>query len=132
VSPAFLQHLTPGKIESVVHPWLAAIRKGERIGGVVVDEGRWWDLGDRESYLDAHRAFLGPGDKPVSLDAKVHPTAVLRGLNVISAAAEVGAGAVLEDCILWSGARVAESAKLRRCIVRSGMVAGGALKDCDV
>jgi mannose-1-phosphate guanylyltransferase/mannose-1-phosphate guanylyltransferase/phosphomannomutase len=132
VSPAFLQHLTPGKIESVVHPWLAAIRKGERIGGVVVDEGRWWDLGDRESYLDAHRAFLGPGDKPVSLDAKVHPTAVLRGLNVISAAAEVGAGAVLEDCILWSGARVAESAKLRRCNVRSGMVAGGALKDCDV
>lgn len=132
VRPAFLKHLTPGKIESVVHPWLAAIRKGERIGGVVVDEGRWWDLGDRESYLDAHRAFLRAEDEPVSLDAEVHPTAVLKGLNVISPGAVVGAGAALEDCILWAGARVAEGAHLRRCIVRSGMVAEGALENADV
>jgi NDP-sugar pyrophosphorylase family protein len=132
VSPAFLQHLTPGKIESVVQPWLAAIRQGERIGGVVVDEGRWWDLGDRESYLDAHRAFLRPEEQPVSPDAEVDPTAVLKGLNVIAPSAVVGARAELEDCILWAGARVAEGATLRRCIVRSGMVAEGALENRDV
>jgi mannose-1-phosphate guanylyltransferase/mannose-1-phosphate guanylyltransferase/phosphomannomutase len=132
VRPAFLKHLTPGKIESVVQPWLAAIRQGERIGGVVVDEGRWWDLGDRESYLDAHRAFLTSEDEPISLAAQVHSTAVLTGLNVISAGAVVGARAVLEDCVLWTGACVAEGTRLRRCIVRSGMVAKGTLENADV
>jgi mannose-1-phosphate guanylyltransferase len=132
VSPEFLRWLTPGKIESVVHPWLEAIRKGERIGAVVVDEGRWWDLGERGSYLEAHRALLRPEDKPVSEHARVHATAELRGLNVISDGAEVGAGAVLEDCVLWEGARVGEGTRLRRCIVRRGMVAEGALENGDV
>jgi len=132
VSPAFLQYLEPGKIESVVYPWLQALRKGERIGAVVVDDGRWWDLGDRESYLQAHRLFLDAGEEPISSDAEVHPSAVLKGLNVISAAAAVGVGATLEDCILWRGARVADGAKLRRCIVRGGMVAEGVLENADI
>ena len=132
VSPAFLEHLTPGKIESVVNPWLEVIRDGGRIGGVVVDEGRWWDLGDRTSYLDAHKAFLEADDIPVSPEALVHPTASLKGLNVVSAGAEVGADAVLDDCLLWEGARVAEGAQLRRCIVRRGMTAAGVLSDADV
>lgn len=91
VSPEFLRHLTPGKIESVVFPWLQAIQKGERIGAVMADEGRWWDLGDRESYLEAHRAFLSADDVPVSPEARVHDSAELRGLNVIAPGAEVEA-----------------------------------------
>lgn len=132
VSPEFLPRLPPGKIESVVHPWLTAIREGARIGAVVVDEGQWWDLGDRASYLQAHKAFLRPGELPVSPEAEVHPTAVLQGLNVIGPAAEVSADAVLEDCILWPGARVAAGARLRRCIIRKGMQASGVLEDADV
>jgi mannose-1-phosphate guanylyltransferase len=132
VSPGFLQHLTPGKIESVVLPWLEVIRLGGRVGAVVVDEGQWWDLGDRGSYLDAHRAFSHWCGSPVSPEARVHPTATLKGLNVIPPTAEVGAGAVLEDCVLWPGARVAEDARLRRCVVRGGMVARGLLENADV
>jgi mannose-1-phosphate guanylyltransferase/mannose-1-phosphate guanylyltransferase/phosphomannomutase len=132
VSPAFLRLLTPGKIESVVHPWLEALKRGERIGGVVVDEGHWCDLGDRESYLNAHRDFAPLRVEPIAAGAEVHPTAVLRGLNVISAQAVVGAGATIEDCILWEGARVAEGATLRRCVVRRGMTARGALENADV
>jgi mannose-1-phosphate guanylyltransferase/mannose-1-phosphate guanylyltransferase/phosphomannomutase len=132
VSPEFLRWLAPGKIETVVNPWLEAIGKGERIGAVVVDEGRWWDLGDRVSYLEAHRALQRPEDRPVSGGASVHATAVLRGLNVISDGAQVGARAVLEDCILWEGARVAEGARLKRCIIRRGMLAEGTLENADV
>jgi NDP-sugar pyrophosphorylase family protein len=132
VSPEFLGRLTPGNIESVVRPWLDAIRDGARIGGVVVDEGRWRDLGDRASYLDAHREFMNADDRPVSPEARVHPTATLKGLNVIEQGAQVGAGAMLEDCVLWEGAQVAEGARLRRCIVRRGMEARGVLEDRDV
>jgi mannose-1-phosphate guanylyltransferase len=132
VSPQFLRHLTPGKIESVILPWLEVMRQSGRIGGVVVDEGQWWDLGDRGSYLDAHKAFAGRGEDAVSAEAKVDPGAKLQGLNVISAGARVDAGAILQDCILWEGARVAEGARLKRCIVRRGMIAEGEMDERDV
>lgn len=131
VSPEFLRHLTPGKIESVIPVWLSLIREGARIGGVVVDDGQWWDLGDRESYLEAQK-FVCSEMAAVSPEAQVHPSAMLKGLNVISACAQVGAGAALEDCILWPNARVADGAALTRCIVRAGMTASGELVDADV
>jgi len=134
VSPDFLPHLTPGKKESVIPIWLQLIQQGIRIGAVVVDDGYWWDLGDRVSYLEAHRALHANGATAplISSDASVDPTAKLRGQNVISTGAIVGAGAELENCILWPGARVAEGAKLVRCIVRTGMTATGELNGVDV
>ncbi len=134
VHPEFLKHLTPGKIESVIPIFLKLMEAGEPIGGVVVDEGFWWDLGDRDSYLDAHAALLEkyPATVPVSPDATVHSSAHLKGLNVISAGAIVEAGATLEHCILWPGAHVQKNARLQRCIVRRGMTASGDLNNADV
>ncbi|WP_009965081.1 nucleotidyltransferase family protein [Verrucomicrobium spinosum] len=145
VHPAFLKHLTPGKIESVIPIFLSLIQSGTPIGSVVVDEGSWWDLGDRTQYLEAHRAIFSEGDtfpayapeartswNPVHPDAHVHPSATLRGFNLISQQAQVGQNAALEDCLLWPGARVAPGAVLRRCIVRSGMEANGELANTDV
>ena len=139
VRPDFLQHLEPGKIESVIPVFLKLIESGACIGGVIVDDGHWWDLGDRESYFSAHhilRQLDGqfPAHEPssnaaIEAGACIDPTATLLGLNVISASAEVGAGAVLDDCILWPRASVAPGAKLTRCIVRAGCQAAGELKD---
>lgn len=132
VSPEFLRYLTPGKIESVVNPWLTAIREGGRIGGVVIDDGQWWDLGDRNSYLDAHRAFLKPGLETVSPAAQIHPSALLKGLNIIPATATIGKGAVVEDSILWPEARILAESRVCRCIIRRGMTAEGVLENTDV
>lgn len=143
VRPDFLQHLETGKIESVIPVFLKLIQQGARIGGVVIDEGLWWDLGDKASYLAAHHTLHELGERfpdytksetriAISNEARIDPRALLQGLNVISAGAQVGAGAVLEDCILWPDARVAPSAKLERCIVRSGCCAEGILADAAV
>ncbi len=135
VSPEFLKHLTPEKVESVIPVWLNLIKEGARIGGVVVDEGRWWDLGDRASYLRAQRDWL-PDEltarQAISPEARIDASAICKGLNVISAGATVGAGALLEDCILWKDAAVAPGARLTRCIVRSGCTASGECLDIDV
>jgi len=134
VNPAFLRELTPGKKESVIPIWLRLISEGARIGAVVVDDGYWWDLGDRASYIEAHKALLelGTAVAAISPEAIVDPTAKLAGLNVISKEAVVGAGAELTDCVLWPQARVAAGAKLQGCIVRSGMTASGDLIGVDV
>jgi mannose-1-phosphate guanylyltransferase/mannose-1-phosphate guanylyltransferase/phosphomannomutase len=146
VRPDFIKHLTPGKVESVIPIFLKLIAAGERIGGVIIDDGRWWDLGDRFSYLRAHKQMLVADDaspKPagrldfdstalVHPDARVDATATLNGCTVVGPQAEIGAGAVLQDCILWPGARVAAGANLTRCIVLGGKVAKGELVDEDI
>ncbi len=134
VSPGFLQHLTPGKIESVIPVFLKLIEDCALIGGIVIDEGHWRDLGDRENYLAAHQELLRKDStlNPISPTARIHPTARLLGATVVGDRAEIGAGSVLENCILWPDARVAEDADLKSCIVRSGMTTRGTLRNADV
>ncbi|MCE9518565.1 MAG: NTP transferase domain-containing protein [Verrucomicrobia bacterium] len=134
VSPAFLQHLTPGKVESVIPVFLKLISNGARVGGVVLDEGIWWDLGDRTSYLTAHRELLARNGKlePRSTNTRSHPTARLLGCTVVGDDCEIGADAILEDCVLWPGARVAPGAHLKHCIVLDGSTAHGIVDGADL
>lgn len=123
VSPAFFDWLTPGKKESVIPIFLRLIEAGERFGGMVLDEGEWWDLGNRESYLDAHQSPDNGIKRPNAIhhEAIIHSGAILTGINVIGPGAVVEDGAEVEDCVLWPGSRVTQGARLRRCIVRSGV-----------
>jgi mannose-1-phosphate guanylyltransferase len=134
VSPGFLGHLTPGRIESVIPVFLKLISSGARIGAAVLDDGMWWDLGDRASYLAAHREVyaMRRGLELRSPNAKVHPGARLLGCTVVGEGCEIGADAVLEDCILWPGAHVAPGAHLKDCIVLGGSTAQGNVTGADL
>jgi len=144
VEPAFFDWLTPGKVESVIPVFLAMIQKGARLGGVIIDEGRWWDLGNRTSYIEAHRElrvlnshfphYAAPElRKRVSIDpsASVSSDAKLSGTNVVGANCVIDPGAELADCILWPGSHVASDARLTRCILRAGTNAAGSHTDRD-
>jgi mannose-1-phosphate guanylyltransferase len=51
VEISFLQRLTAGKIESIVLPLIESIRENPHsVGGIVIDEGFWYDLGTIEDY----------------------------------------------------------------------------------
>ena len=130
VSPQFVRELTPGKIESVVPVWLRLIQAGNRIGAVVIDDGDWCDLGDRDSYLDAH-VQCNNSLPPLHPEARIALSAALYGKNTIGPNAVVGESAVLEDCILWPGAVAEPGANLKRCIIRSGISASGTHVNAD-
>jgi mannose-1-phosphate guanylyltransferase/mannose-1-phosphate guanylyltransferase/phosphomannomutase len=141
--PEFHRWLTPGKVESVIPVFLRMIQEGAALGGVIIDEGHWWDLGSRASYLEAHRTLAALGRhfpsyalpngcrEPVAPTARIAPDAAMAGVNVIGATAVVGAGASLEDCVIWPGGVVAPGARLRQCIIRSAEVAAGEAVGAD-
>ena len=115
VNPEFLDLIPAGEVIPVIPAFLELARRG-LLGAVVLDEGVWLDLGDRESYLAAHREL--------ALDAAVHPDAVVEtGARVIDSV--VGPGAVIEataelrGSVVWPGCRVAAGAELSDCVVYS-------------
>ena len=51
VEKAFLKRLKAGKIESIVLPLVEMIKENPRsVGGVVIDDGYWYDVGTVEEY----------------------------------------------------------------------------------
>jgi len=139
LSPEIFRHIPGGEVVSIIPIYLDLIRTGAKIGGDVVDEGLWLDLGTREAYLDAH-ALLRPGGYQLShagpawpepVQSPTGPEVRLEGACAIGAGARVGAGSVLRNCVLWENAVVEAASQLTRCIVRDGATASGSASDKD-
>ncbi len=118
---------------SIVSTFVEALRSGSRIGGVLLDEGHWFDLGTVESYKQVHHALAGGlrfSHNPdpqwpqfVHSGARLGAGVKLSGMNAIGDGAEIGEQTELEDCILWPGSKTASRLYLRDCIVRSSVAA---------
>jgi mannose-1-phosphate guanylyltransferase len=119
------------------------IRQGGRIGGVVLSEKRWFNIGTRADYLAVHRTISAENWKPryvnevewpisIAPDASVSPKARLSGFYSIGSECSVGEEAFLENTIVWPGAQIASRSHLRNCIVRCHRTAHGALHDLDI
>jgi mannose-1-phosphate guanylyltransferase len=127
-NPGVLAMLPRGRAASIIPVFLELAKEG-KLGAVVIDEGVWLDLGDRNSYLQAHRELaLGPAVHPAARLAK---DCVVAG-SVIGADCLVETGAVIRDSILWPGARIAAGAVLERCIVCSSGVIDGTHRGEDL
>jgi mannose-1-phosphate guanylyltransferase len=128
VSPAFLDLIPPAEKISVIPAFLELAESG-KLGAIVLDEGVWLDLGDRESYLKAHQELgLGPATHPL---ATIAPDANVER-SIIGPGAIVEAGATVRDSVLWPGTRVTEGAVIDRCIVFSRVPARGYQQNADI
>ena len=134
VQPEFLRRIPAATKISVVPIFCDMIRAGAKLGGIIIDEGRWWDLGTREQYLAVHR-WMADGQLRIGdwIDPRAHisSSAILEGATAIGARARIGEGARLRDCIVWENAEVAPGAVLERCIVTDGARAEGTHCDHD-
>ena len=144
VDPAFLARIPSGQPLSFVPVWIDALRAGEKIAGVVLDQGIWRDIGNIEEYLRIH-ADLAAGAVAISSPladgawpqwrmpgARVDGTAVLKGWNWLGPDCEVRAGATVENSILWAGSKVEPGARVVASVVRKGMLAAGEVQNTVV
>jgi len=118
------------------------IGEGGKIGGVVLDQGKWFNLGSRAEYFEVHRAIIrdwrpayvktADWAAPIHPSAMVDPKATIRGCSVVGKDCSVGADAILEDTIMWPGSQIASKAELFGCIVRARKTATGIHRNADI
>ncbi len=119
------------------------IGQGGKIGGLVMNGGKWFNIGSRADYLEVHRTLFRDQWKPhyvkttdwrlsIHKTAIVDPSARLRGCTVVGQDCHVGSEVILEDTILWPGAQIASKSQLHGCIVRSQKQASGVHRNIDI
>jgi mannose-1-phosphate guanylyltransferase len=142
-SSAIFQRIPPHKKISFIPIIADWISQGSRIGGVVIDDGKWFNISSRAEYLKVHRAILRDNWKPhfikthewpehIAGSAIIDPSAQLRGCTVVGANCRVGADSILEDTILWPDAEIASQSRLEACIVRSRKKISGIHRNIDI
>lgn len=128
VSPSFLKLIPAHEKVSVIPAFLELAQSGQ-LGAIVLDEGLWLDLGDRTSYLQAHRELdLAPA---IHSDASISPDATIER-SVIGPGVEIEKGAIIRDSVIWSGGKVLSGTILDRCIVFSDSPVKGIYQDQDL
>jgi NDP-sugar pyrophosphorylase family protein len=119
------------------------IGQGGRIGGLVLEEGEWFNIGSRAEYLEVHRTIARRQWKPsyvsdpewplpVARTAVVEAGARLTGCTVIGEKCRVESGARLDDTIVWAGAQIASRSDLAGCIVRTQEKVEGTYRNTDL
>jgi NDP-sugar pyrophosphorylase family protein len=129
VEPAFLQRIPNGEKISVIPIFLQMIREGAKLGGVIIDEGHWWDLGSRSQYLAVHQHYAAQAPW---IDPTAHVAGRLTGVTAIGARARIGKGSHIHDSLIWPGAEVAAGAQLTNCIVTGRSPVSSVVTDADV
>jgi mannose-1-phosphate guanylyltransferase len=142
-TPAIFKRIPAGQSVSFI-PFLREwIGEGGKIGAVVAEEGKWFNIGSRREYLAVHRSISEENWKPayvteaewpvrIASDAKIDSTARLAGFYSVGAKCRIGPRAIVENTILWPGAQIASRSHLRDCIVRSHHQAEGEFSDTDI
>ncbi len=128
VNPEFLELIPADEKISVIPAFLELAKQG-KLGAIVLDDGVWLDLGDRDSYLQAHLEL--------DLAPAIHPTASIASgalveRSIIGPNAVIETGAVVRDSVVWPGGHILENSVLDRCIVFSEEPVGGAHQNADL
>ena len=142
-SSAIFQRIPPQKKISFIPILSDWIGQGGKIGGLVLNDAKWFNIGSRSEYLDVHRVIFRERwrpryvknrdwPEPISKSAIVDRSAELRGCSVVGENCQVGAQVVLEDTILWPNAEIASKSELHGCIVRSEKKVSGIHRNIDI
>jgi NDP-sugar pyrophosphorylase family protein len=131
-SPEIHNHIADGEIVSIIPVLVDLMRRGARVGGVVMDDGVWFDIGNIDAYLEVHRILAKDAHRfsylpenwrrAVAQGAVVDPSARLLGGSAAGEGAVVGAGALLEDAVVWPGEKVEPFSTIRRAVLAGGRV----------
>jgi NDP-sugar pyrophosphorylase family protein len=140
---AVFQRIPPHKKISFIPIIADWVGHGGKIGGLVMNDGKWFNISSRTEYLEVHRTIIQEHWKPdyvttcewperAAKTAIVDPSAQLRGCTVVGRNCRVGGDAILDDTILWPDSEIASKGRLEGCIVRSRKKVSGIHRNIDI
>jgi len=141
-NPEIFERIPPNRRISfipIIADWIGA---GGKIGGVVLNDGKWFNIGSRTQYLEIHRLiadgwrlrYVETPEWPIRMatSATVAASAQFSGFFSIGADCSVGDDAIIEDTILWPGAEITSKSHLQGCIVRANQKVSGVHRNIDI
>ena len=134
--------IPPGIRISFVPIIIEWMKSGGKIGGVPLEESRWFNLGSRKEYLSAHQViarerwvpdYLRGDSWPVQSDpsARISPGSQVAGGSYVGARCTVERDVLLEDSILFPGSIVPPGTTLRSCVVAGVRIEPGSYLETD-
>jgi mannose-1-phosphate guanylyltransferase len=141
-NPAAIAQIPPNKKISFIPVLVDWISRGGRVAGVVLEEGSWFNVGNRSEYLRLHRiiarehwrpAYLAEPNWPASVDpgAKVSPGAETSDDSWVGANSLIESAAKLRNAIAWPNSIIRTRAELTECIVTGREVGEGVFDQHD-
>lgn len=115
VNAELLDYLPDQEIVSVIPAFLALAAEG-KLGAVVIDDGEWFDVGERESYLTSQQTL--------HLAPEIHPTASIAkdatvSHSIIGAHVKIPSGCHISHSVLWQNSAIEKNTHLEKCICYS-------------
>jgi mannose-1-phosphate guanylyltransferase len=140
--PVAVAQIPPDQKVSFIPVLVDWIRRGGRVGGAVLEEGSWFNVGNRSEYLRLHRviarerwhpAYLSDPHWPASIDpgAKVGPGAEISDDSWVGANSLIESAAKLRNAIAWPNSIIRTRVELTECIVAGREVGEGVFDQCD-
>lgn len=114
LSPRILNFLPPSGFSSIIDAYENALVAGEKIGGVIVPNAYWADIGKHETYLATHQDMRTHPRWKQFIPRGKHP--IPRGLNTT-----IAPGATVTRSVLWDQVTVAAGARVENAIVADGV-----------
>jgi mannose-1-phosphate guanylyltransferase len=142
-NPGIFRRIPTGRKISFIPILTDWIGKNGKIGGVVLNDREWFNIGSRADYLAVHRTISERCWKPdyltaiewpvkVAHNATVAATARFSGFYAVGAGCVVESDAVIEDSILWGDATIKSQTVLQGCVVAGSLVISGRHENVDL
>lgn len=140
--PSVITQIPANKKTSFIPVLVDWISRSGQVGGAVVEEGQWFNIGKRAEYLRIHRAIACEAWRPTYLadpawPARIDPSARVSPGAEISEDSWVGANSVIEsaaklrNAIVWPNSIIRTGVKLTHCIVAGREVQEGVFDEHD-
>jgi mannose-1-phosphate guanylyltransferase len=140
--PAAIAQIPTGKKISFIPVLVDWISRSGRVGGAVVEEGRWFNVGKRAEYLRIHRviaqerwrpAYLAEANWPAPVDpgAKVSPGAEISEDSWVGPNSLIESAVKLRNAIAWPNSIIRTGVELNECIVAGREVREGVFDEYD-
>ena len=126
--PSVISEIPLGRVVSIERETFPAlVAKGEKVFGYK-EQAYWLDVGTPAALFKGSRDLI-EGEFHAMADCVIDPSASVTGKSSLGKGVLVGAGGIIDNCIVGDGVRIGDGAQLRNCFIfHQTVIAAGAIE----